>query len=67
VKDQIRELFPWLSGGAALTSQMWIDVIGTAWQGLIMFGGGLIIWLTVYNRILDARLKKRALRGEKWN
>jgi len=49
------------TGITGVTLPVWITWVPVAWQGIIAVLGAIVLVITLYNKILELRLKKREL------
>lgn len=49
------------AGAAGLTLPIWIAWLPVFWQIVIALGGGVVLALTAYNKILEIKLKRQEL------
>jgi hypothetical protein len=53
----------WTLGGAGVTFPAWGEALTTGWQGLVGVMGAVVLVLTIYNKILEAKQRRRDLAG----
>jgi hypothetical protein len=57
----IKDTVDTATGVTGVTLPVWITWVPVAWQGIIAVLGAIVLLLTLYNKILELRLKKREL------
>ncbi len=50
------------AGAGGLSFPLWDTLIASGWSTLIGIAGGIVLLLTIWNKVLEIRLKNRALR-----
>lgn len=57
----MKDLPHWLYGGAGASSPLWLNSLTTGWQIVIAIMGFIVLSLTIYNKILEIRQRKKNL------
>lgn len=57
----VRDTVDTATGITGVTLPVWITWVPVAWQGIIAVLGAIVLVITLYNKILELRLKKREL------
>lgn len=57
-----RDAIDTAAGAAGLTLPIWIVWLPVFWQAVIALGGGFVLALTAYNKILEIKLKRQELK-----
>lgn len=55
-------VFPLFSGGAGLSSPLWLGFIDPLYQGALALIGFAVLVLTLWNKWLDNRIKRETLK-----
>lgn len=51
----------WLYGGAGVTFPAWGNALTAGWQVAVALMGGIVLALTIYNKILELKQRRRDL------
>lgn len=57
----MKDLNAWLQGGVGLSFPAWGQYLMTGWQVLIGLMGGVVLALTIYNKYLEVKQRRRDL------
>lgn len=56
-----RDTIDTATGVTGVTLPLWISWVPVAWQGIIAVIGAMVLLVTLYNKILELRLKQKEL------
>lgn len=50
-----------LAGSAMLSNPFWMETFTLLWQGILSFGGGVIVCMSIYKLYLEIKIRRRTL------
>lgn len=59
----MKDMYSYVTAGAAVTSPAWIDFMSHIWQTMVPLMGAIVLALTIWNKILENRQRRRDLRS----
>ena len=57
----MKGLSGWFYGGAGVSSPLWLHSLTVGWQVAVSLMGGIVLALTIYNKILELKQRRRNL------
>lgn len=57
----LKDMSTWSLGVSSITFPAWGQILAEGWQLLIGFMGAVVLGLTIYNKILEAKQRRRDL------
>ncbi len=57
----MKTIAPLVLGSAGVTNSIWLEYLPIAWQVLIAILGAIVLVLTIYNKWLEAKQRRKDL------
>jgi len=57
----MKDLVPLTQGGIAVTFPAWAPLLSSGWNVFIAIMGGTVLALTIYNKVLEIKQRRKAL------
>lgn len=60
----MKDISAYAQGGVAVTFPAWGQFLTSSWQVMVALMGAIVLGLTIYNKILEAKQRRRDLRSK---